>query len=158
MTAIRSMYKQFNTYLMYQYIYTSKTLEMEKYIYVLTSCSINIQESNKWVVCRVYDSSGGSQSSFQDEGNELSCLDEVFLSLDDFDEVSLPKQDPYITFDEPICQMLSSMPIRLPRKQIIAAHHHVQVYIEQILQRQLYLFNQLELKQSDGSSKPYIHC
>jgi hypothetical protein len=26
--------------------------------------------------------------SFQEEGMELSCLDEVFLSLDDYDEVS----------------------------------------------------------------------
>ncbi|KAJ3675231.1 hypothetical protein LUZ60_004273 [Juncus effusus] len=48
-------------------------------------------ECNKWVVCRVYDSSSaGSQSGFRDEGTELSCLDEVFLSLDDLDEVSLP--------------------------------------------------------------------
>nr|AOS51474.1 NAC transcription factor 29-like protein [Calamus jenkinsianus] len=46
-------------------------------------------ESNKWVICRVFESSCGSQS-FHDEGMELSCLDEVFLSLDDLDEVSLP--------------------------------------------------------------------
>ncbi|XP_010930661.1 NAC domain-containing protein 104 [Elaeis guineensis] len=46
-------------------------------------------ESNKWVICRVYESSCGSQG-FHDEGMELSCLDEVFLSLDDLDEVSLP--------------------------------------------------------------------
>lgn len=43
---------------------------------------------SKWVVCRVYerncDDSGG------DDGTELSCLDEVFLSLDDLDEISLP--------------------------------------------------------------------
>ncbi|KAJ3696687.1 hypothetical protein LUZ61_000392 [Rhynchospora tenuis] len=48
------------------------------------------KECNKWVLCRVFDSSGDSQSSFRDDGTELSCLDEVFLSLDDFDEVSLP--------------------------------------------------------------------
>ncbi|KAK1311230.1 NAC transcription factor NAM-B2 [Acorus calamus] len=40
-------------------------------------------ESDEWVLCRVYDAS--------EEGIELSCLDEVFLSLDDLDEVSLPK-------------------------------------------------------------------
>ncbi|XP_072950543.1 NAC domain-containing protein 104-like [Typha angustifolia] len=42
-------------------------------------------ESNEWVICRVYE------TSCHDEGAELSCLDEVFLSLDDLDEVSLPK-------------------------------------------------------------------
>jgi hypothetical protein len=42
------------------------------------------------VVCRVFESSCGAQVSFHDEGTELSCLDEVFLSLDDYDEVSLP--------------------------------------------------------------------
>ncbi|PWZ22733.1 NAC domain-containing protein 104 [Zea mays] len=47
-------------------------------------------ESNSWVICRVFESSCGSQVSFHDEGTELSCLDEVFLSLDDYDEVSLP--------------------------------------------------------------------
>ncbi|CAO2046161.1 unnamed protein product [Urochloa humidicola] len=47
-------------------------------------------ESNNWVICRVFESSCGSQVSFHDEGTELSCLDEVFLSLDDYDEVSLP--------------------------------------------------------------------
>ncbi|XP_062185425.1 NAC domain-containing protein 104-like [Phragmites australis] len=48
------------------------------------------KESNNWVICRVFDSSCGSQASFHEEGMELSCLDEVFLSLDDYDEVSLP--------------------------------------------------------------------
>ncbi|KAJ4814192.1 NAC domain-containing protein 104 [Rhynchospora pubera] len=48
------------------------------------------KECNKWVLCRVFDSNGDSQSSFRDDSTELSCLDEVFLSLDDFDEVSLP--------------------------------------------------------------------
>ncbi|KAL6652918.1 hypothetical protein ACP70R_011843 [Stipagrostis hirtigluma subsp. patula] len=46
--------------------------------------------SDNWVICRVFDSSCGSQVSFHEEGMELSCLDEVFLSLDDYDEVSLP--------------------------------------------------------------------
>ncbi|XP_039126183.1 NAC domain-containing protein 104 [Dioscorea cayenensis subsp. rotundata] len=47
-------------------------------------------DTNKWVICRVFDKSSGSQTSIYDEGMELSCLDEVFLSLDDYDEVSLP--------------------------------------------------------------------
>ncbi|CAD6244151.1 unnamed protein product [Miscanthus lutarioriparius] len=45
-------------------------------------------ESNSWVICRVFESSCGSQVSFHDEGTELSCLDEVFLSLDDYDEMA----------------------------------------------------------------------
>ncbi|KAL5211394.1 hypothetical protein ABZP36_022241 [Zizania latifolia] len=49
-------------------------------------------ESSSWVLCRVFDSSCGSQVSFHGEGTELSCLDEVFLSLDDYDEVSLPNK------------------------------------------------------------------
>ncbi|PAN38216.1 hypothetical protein PAHAL_7G155200 [Panicum hallii] len=47
------------------------------------------KESNNWVICRVFDSTCGSQANFHEEGMELSCLDEVFLSLDDYDEVSL---------------------------------------------------------------------
>ncbi|CAN6248692.1 unnamed protein product, partial [Urochloa humidicola] len=47
------------------------------------------KESNNWVICRVFDSTCGSKVSFHEEGMELSCLDEVFLSLDDYDEVSL---------------------------------------------------------------------
>ncbi|CAL1389860.1 unnamed protein product [Linum trigynum] len=45
-------------------------------------------DHSKWVICRVYE----SDSSDDDDGNgsiELSCLDEVFLSLDDLDEISL---------------------------------------------------------------------
>nr|GMC89703.1 NAC domain-containing protein 104 [Ipomoea batatas] len=42
---------------------------------------------SKWVICRVYDSNCDDDG---DDGNELSCLDEVFLSLDDLDEISLP--------------------------------------------------------------------
>ncbi|XP_072970551.1 NAC domain-containing protein 104-like isoform X2 [Typha angustifolia] len=55
-----------------------------------------ILESNKWVICRVYESTacGSPASSFGDivdgDRTELSCLDEVFLSLDDLEEVSLP--------------------------------------------------------------------
>ncbi|KAJ0976825.1 hypothetical protein J5N97_012299 [Dioscorea zingiberensis] len=47
-------------------------------------------DANKWAICRVFDTSSGSQTSLNDEGMELSCLDEVFLSLDDYDEVSFP--------------------------------------------------------------------
>ncbi|KAF0893150.1 hypothetical protein E2562_023180 [Oryza meyeriana var. granulata] len=48
-------------------------------------------ETNNWVICRVFESSYNSQVSFHEEGTELSCLDEVFLSLDDYDEVSFAK-------------------------------------------------------------------
>ncbi|CAL5329655.1 unnamed protein product [Camellia sinensis] len=41
---------------------------------------------SKWVVCRVYE----RNCDDDDDGTELSCLDEVFLSLDDLDEISLP--------------------------------------------------------------------
>ncbi|KAJ8618823.1 hypothetical protein MRB53_015009 [Persea americana] len=40
--------------------------------------------SNEWALCRVHESNCG------DDGIELSCLDEVFLSMDDLDEISLP--------------------------------------------------------------------
>ncbi|WVZ85726.1 hypothetical protein U9M48_032616 [Paspalum notatum var. saurae] len=43
-------------------------------------------ESKDWVICRVFDSTRGSQVGFHEEGMELSCLDEVFLSLEDYDE------------------------------------------------------------------------
>ncbi|KAJ9687197.1 hypothetical protein PVL29_015878 [Vitis rotundifolia] len=41
---------------------------------------------SKWVVCRVSE----RNSDDDDDGTELSYLDEVFLSLDDLDEISLP--------------------------------------------------------------------
>ncbi|PON90204.1 NAC domain containing protein [Trema orientale] len=41
-------------------------------------------DCSKWVLCRVYERDD------DDDGTELSCLDEVFLSLDDLDEISLP--------------------------------------------------------------------
>ncbi|RWW82393.1 hypothetical protein BHE74_00009153 [Ensete ventricosum] len=46
---------------------------------VHSTATITVQESNRWVVCRVYESTGGSQSSFHDDdgGSELSCLDEI---------------------------------------------------------------------------------
>ncbi|CAN6821926.1 unnamed protein product, partial [Brassica oleracea] len=43
---------------------------------------------SKWVICRVYEQNCSEEED--DDGPELSCLDEVFLSLDDLDEVSLP--------------------------------------------------------------------
>lgn len=46
---------------------------------------------NEWVLCRVYDGdSSNVQGGVYEEATELSCLDEVFLSLDDLDEVSMP--------------------------------------------------------------------
>ncbi|KAL3610849.1 hypothetical protein D5086_001869 [Populus alba] len=46
------------------------------------------QDYSKWVICRVYE-----RDLDEDDGgtDQLSCLDEVFLSLDDLDEISLPK-------------------------------------------------------------------
>lgn len=41
-----------------------------------------------WVICRVYERNFDNDDD--DGGPELSCLDEVFLSLDDLDEISLP--------------------------------------------------------------------
>ncbi|KAK8627051.1 hypothetical protein V6N13_134679 [Hibiscus sabdariffa] len=42
---------------------------------------------SKWVVCRVYERNFSEE---EDDGTELSCLDEVFLSLDDLEDISLP--------------------------------------------------------------------
>nr|XP_043626797.1 NAC domain-containing protein 104 [Erigeron canadensis] len=42
---------------------------------------------SKWVICRVFEH---CDSEDDDDGTELSCLDEVFLSLDDFDDISFP--------------------------------------------------------------------
>lgn len=42
---------------------------------------------SKWVICRVQERNCDNDD---DDGTELSCLDEVFLSLDDLDEISLP--------------------------------------------------------------------
>ncbi|KAJ9178765.1 hypothetical protein P3X46_010622 [Hevea brasiliensis] len=43
-------------------------------------------DHSKWVICKVYERSSDEDG----DGAELSCLDEVFLSLDDLDEISLP--------------------------------------------------------------------
>ncbi|MED6147887.1 hypothetical protein PIB30_048066 [Stylosanthes scabra] len=47
-------------------------------------------DHSKWVICRVYESDENDDDDGNGDGTELSCLDEVFLSLDDLDEVSLP--------------------------------------------------------------------
>ncbi|KAE8687731.1 phosphatidylserine decarboxylase proenzyme 3-like [Hibiscus syriacus] len=47
---------------------------------------ISKMDYSKWVVCRVYETN--SSSDGEDDGRELSCLDEVFLSLDDLDEIN----------------------------------------------------------------------
>ncbi|KDP47166.1 hypothetical protein JCGZ_00057 [Jatropha curcas] len=44
------------------------------------------KDHSKWVICKVYE----RNCDDEDDGTELSCLDEVFLSLDDLDEISLP--------------------------------------------------------------------
>lgn len=44
------------------------------------------QDYSTWVLCRVYE----RNCDDGDDSPELSCLDEVFLSLDDLDEISLP--------------------------------------------------------------------
>ncbi|GMI86686.1 Arabidopsis NAC domain containing protein 104, xylem NAC domain 1 [Hibiscus trionum] len=53
-------------------------------------------DCSKWVVCKVEEKKGNAQSlSCSDEdGSELSCLDEMFLSLDDdLDDISSSKID-----------------------------------------------------------------
>ncbi|CAH1429932.1 unnamed protein product [Lactuca virosa] len=42
-----------------------------------------------WVICRVYEHDYDNDDH-DDDGMELSCLDEVFLSLDDYDDISYP--------------------------------------------------------------------
>ncbi|CAA0807312.1 xylem NAC domain 1 [Striga hermonthica] len=44
-------------------------------------------DSGRWVICRVYEKNSDSDD---DDGEELSCLDQVFLSLDDLDEINQP--------------------------------------------------------------------
>ncbi|KAJ0969458.1 hypothetical protein J5N97_022335 [Dioscorea zingiberensis] len=49
-------------------------------------------ECNKWTLCRVSEANHDVQTGlFNEDETELSCLDEVFLSLDDLDEISLLK-------------------------------------------------------------------
>ncbi|TXG60397.1 hypothetical protein EZV62_014970 [Acer yangbiense] len=50
--------------------------------------------SNRWVLCRIYEREENCQSycnydnEDDDNGTELSCLDEMFLSLDDDDDLA----------------------------------------------------------------------
>ncbi|KAE8663621.1 NAC domain-containing protein 67-like isoform X2 [Hibiscus syriacus] len=46
-------------------------------------------DCSKWVLCKVEENKGNAQSfSYSDEdGSDLSCLDEMFLSLDDDDDL-----------------------------------------------------------------------
>lgn len=48
-----------------------------------------VQDHSKWVLCRVYEE---DEDEEDDGGAELSCLDEVFLSLDDDldEEITFP--------------------------------------------------------------------
>jgi len=61
--------------------------------YILTlrpSCFLDswlAQDYSEWVICRVYERDLDEDDSGTDQ---LSCLDEVFLSMDDLDEISLP--------------------------------------------------------------------
>lgn len=48
-------------------------------------------DANRWVVCRVYEAGYSIQQSGHEDGMELSCMDEIFLSFDDYDEVCLTK-------------------------------------------------------------------
>ncbi|XWS41304.1 hypothetical protein CRYUN_Cryun17cG0069900 [Craigia yunnanensis] len=52
-------------------------------------------DGSKWVLCKVEESKGNAQCfnySDEEDGTELSCLDEMFLSLDDdFDDISSSK-------------------------------------------------------------------
>ncbi|XP_071725642.1 NAC domain-containing protein 104-like [Rutidosis leptorrhynchoides] len=43
-----------------------------------------------WVLCRVYEQNYDNGDGDNDDGMALSCLDEVFLSLDDYDDISFP--------------------------------------------------------------------
>jgi hypothetical protein len=51
-----------------------------------------VQDCSKWILCRVYQREGScsrsSNHSDDDDGTELSCLDEMFLSMDDLDDRS----------------------------------------------------------------------
>ena len=42
------------------------------------------------MLCRVYERDEEKEEEEEEDGAELSCLDEVFLSLEDLDEISLP--------------------------------------------------------------------
>ena len=52
---------------------------------VLLTSSFLFQD---WVICRVYEQNYDNDED--EDGMELSCLDEVFMSLDDYDDISFP--------------------------------------------------------------------
>ncbi|KAI3755267.1 hypothetical protein L1987_55063 [Smallanthus sonchifolius] len=48
---------------------------------------------SRWVICRVYEHNDGNNETVNDDNEdvmELSCLDEFYLSIEDFDDVSFP--------------------------------------------------------------------
>lgn len=47
-----------------------------------------MQDYSKRVICKVFEQRNDDDDG--DNDTELSCLDEVFLSMDDLDEISLP--------------------------------------------------------------------
>ncbi|KAJ6419328.1 hypothetical protein OIU84_029438 [Salix udensis] len=62
-----------------------------------TSCKKKKKsDCHQWILCRVYEREGSciqnvGNSTDDDDGTELSCLDEMFLSMDDdLDDISFP--------------------------------------------------------------------
>ncbi|CAN1302737.1 NAC domain-containing protein 104 [Linum perenne] len=56
-----------------------------------TTTATSTSDLSKWVICRVYERNSSDDDDDDNNGStELSSLDEVFLSLDDLDEISLP--------------------------------------------------------------------
>lgn len=61
---------------------------------------LDIQDLHKWVLCRAYQREGSNscrgfgykEDDYEDSGTELSCLDELYLALEDdeFDDISFP--------------------------------------------------------------------
>jgi len=49
-----------------------------------------MQDYGKWVICKVYEQQNDDDDDDGEDGTQLSSLDEVFLSMDDLDEISLP--------------------------------------------------------------------
>lgn len=67
-------------------------------LFVVKYCLNAMQNCNKWVLCRVHEMKETSsdqqtlcyEDDDDDNGTELSCLDEMFLQLDDdLEETSL---------------------------------------------------------------------
>nr|ANE09912.1 NAC1 protein [Carica papaya] len=67
--------------------------------YHLPTSNITSSERKKWVLCRVHDGGEGNSQGFShsssgdndEDGIELSCLDEMFFSLhDDLEDVTSP--------------------------------------------------------------------